>query len=166
MGRERWGGEGRSARGPSSAASLGREQRRPRRPGEGGLGKKRVVTPTGAFCHRRRGCRVVEGEEPRPPEKLAALNGAGSLKSPHSPLAPRPPPPGAAPPPPHPHPSPTSLLGLSRRRASTGAPGTCSLLFQEMKEAPEEGAYDFRDAQRLPNFMPHGSCSFLLENRL
>lgn len=35
-GRERWGGEGRSPRGPSSAASLGREERRPRGLGDGG----------------------------------------------------------------------------------------------------------------------------------
>lgn len=42
---------------------------------------------------------MAELEEPRPPRKLSALNGAGSLKAPHSPLGPRPPPPGAAPPP-------------------------------------------------------------------
>lgn len=39
-GRERWGGEGRSPRGPSSAASLGPEQRRPKGLGEGARERK------------------------------------------------------------------------------------------------------------------------------
>lgn len=59
-GRELWGGEGRSPRGPGSATSLAKRREDRKNWEEGEQGEKRAVTPLGAFCQRRRECGMAE----------------------------------------------------------------------------------------------------------
>lgn len=72
-GRELWGGEGRSPRGPGSATSLARKRGDRVNWEEGERERKRAVTPLGAFCQRRRGVRNSRAEEARPPGKNSPL---------------------------------------------------------------------------------------------